>query len=98
MNSAARDSGDTVLGNIMIGLVGEIPYPGAAVSQAVITEVRDHIGQNRLNEAQEDNQQLANVFLDLALEHVPHTDDASDANTEKFNEYFSYTRSTQLDR
>lgn len=98
MNIDARDSGDTVLVNIMIGLVGEIPYPGAAVSQAVITEVRDHIGQNRLNEAQEDNQQLANVFLDLALEHVPHTDDASDANTEKFNEYFSYTRSTQLDR
>jgi hypothetical protein len=97
-NIDARDAGDDALVNIAIGLAGEIPAPGAEVIPAIIDEVRDSIGDAKLENAQESNQALAETFLELALEQVPETADRSDTNTEKFNEYFSFTRNTQLDR
>jgi hypothetical protein len=97
-NIDARDAGDDALVNIAIGLAGEIPAPGTEVIPAIIDEVRDSIGDAKLENAQESNQALAETFLELALEQVPETADRSDANTEKFNEYFSFTRNTQLDR
>lgn len=95
-NIAEREKGDDVLVNLAVGLVGEIPYPGAEVATTVIDEVRGNIRQDQLDAAQSGNQQLAETFVDLALEQVPTTPDRSDANTEKFNEYFAFTRSTQL--
>lgn len=95
-NVREREGGDEALLNIAIGLAGEIPYPGTEVATSVIDEVRSGIRQDQLDAAQRSNQDLAETFVDLALEQVPTTPDRSDANTEKFNEYFSFTRSTQL--
>lgn len=95
-NINEREAGDDALLNIAIGLAGEIPYPGTEVATSVIEEVRSGIRQDQLDAAQRSNQDLAETFVDLALEQVPTTSDRSDANTEKFNEYFSFTRSTQL--
>jgi hypothetical protein len=95
-NILKREAGDDVLVNLAVGLVGEIPYPGAEVATTVIDEVRGNIRQDQLDAAQTGNQELAETFVDLALEQVPTTPDRSDANTEKFNEYFAFTRSTQL--
>lgn len=95
-NVREREGGDDALVNIAIGLAGEIPYPGTGVATSIVEEVRSGIRQDQLDAAQRSNQDLAETFVDLALEHVPTTSDRSDANTEKFNEYFSFTRSTQL--
>ena len=95
-NVREREGGDNALVNIAIGLAGEIPYPGVSVATSVVEEVRGGIREDQLDAARRSNQDLADTFVDLALEHVPTTSDRSDANTEKFNEYFSFTRSTQL--